>query len=303
MGKTKWYTETSPETPNTGYRSAYAVRHRPGSRAPGRLVDRDTESLSNLELLAQLWLRIRRKWIAFRFVFHRITLGVFQKQALLKAGLLGAMCFILLKPSRETGYYAEQSIFDPQKTDERIESESKGFGISIFGRKKKAAKPAAPANDAAPVSVRELRDPQTEKYIERYAPTARTEMSKYGIPASISLAQGLIESRAGTSKLAVQNNNHFGIKCFSRNCPKGHCTNHMDDSHKDFFRKFGTPWESWRQHSRMLASGRYASLKKHGRDYKRWAQGLERNGYATDPGYAEKLIGVIERYDLHRFDK
>ena len=90
-------------------------------------------------------------------------------------------------------------------------------------------------------------------------------MEKYGIPASISLAQGLIESRAGSSKLAVNNNNHFGIKCFSRHCRKGHCTNFTDDTHKDFFRKFPSPWESWRAHSQLLSSGRYTKLRKNGR--------------------------------------
>ena len=141
-----------------------------------------------------------------------------------------------------------------------------------------------------------------KKYIDRYAEMARKEQREFGIPASISLAQGLIESRAGTSKLAVGNNNHFGMKCFARNCRKGHCTNHTDDTHKDFFRKFPSAWESWREHSRMLSKGRYAKLKRHGTDYRKWAYGLKSVGYATDRTYAEKLIGVIEKYDLHRFD-
>ncbi len=128
-------------------------------------------------------------------------------------------------------------------------------------------------------------------------------MEKYGIPASISLAQGLIESRAGSSKLAVNNNNHFGIKCFSRHCRKGHCTNFTDDTHKDFFRKFPSPWESWRAHSQLLSSGRYTKLRKNGRDYRKWAYGLKSIGYATDRTYAEKLIGIIERYELYKYDR
>ena len=128
-------------------------------------------------------------------------------------------------------------------------------------------------------------------------------MRQYGVPASISLAQGLIESRAGTSKLAVENNNHFGMKCFSRNCRKGHCTNFTDDSHKDFFLKFTNPWDSWRKHSQMISTGRYARLKRYGRDYRAWANGLKSVGYATDRGYASKLIGVIERYELYQYDR
>lgn len=170
---------------------------------------------------------------------------------------------------------------------------------------KAAEKPATPqnANPHAPVSHNNLMTAEVKAYIERFAPVAVAEMKKYGIPASISLAQGLVESRAGTSKLAVKNNNHFGIKCFSKNCAKGHCTNHEDDTHKDFFRKFNTGWESWRAHSIMISSGRYAKLKKHGRDYKKWANGLQEVGYATDKGYARKLIEVIERYNLQRYDR
>lgn len=159
------------------------------------------------------------------------------------------------------------------------------------------AAPIAPAPAPAPKSV------NAQEYIKKYSGIARGEMQKYGIPASIALAQGLIESRAGTSKLAVNNNNHFGMKCFSRNCKKGHCTNFTDDTHKDFFLKFGNAAQSWRAHSQLLASGRYAKLKRYGRDYRKWAVGIKSCGYATDRTYAQKLIGVIERYDLHRYDR
>lgn len=158
-------------------------------------------------------------------------------------------------------------------------------------------------NEAAPVSPKYLTEEMAEKYIKRFSKVAITEMGKYNVPASISLAQGLIESRAGTSRLAVANNNHFGIKCFSRRCRKGHCSNFTDDTHKDFFRKFSTPWESWREHSRMISSGRYAKLKKNGRDFRKWAYGLKSIGYATDRNYAEKLIGTIEKYELWKYDQ
>ena len=93
------------------------------------------------------------------------------------------------------------------------------------------------------------------------------------------------------------------MKCFSKNCSKGHCTNHTDDTHKDFFRKYQDPLDSWKDHSRMLSQGRYSKLKKYGNDYKKWAYGLKSIGYATDKQYAEKLIGVIEKYQLNRFDQ
>jgi flagellum-specific peptidoglycan hydrolase FlgJ len=142
-----------------------------------------------------------------------------------------------------------------------------------------------------------------EAYIKKYASIAKAGWARYGVPASISLAQGLIESRSGTSKLAVNNNNHFGMKCFSRNCRKGHCTNFTDDTHKDFFLKYGNAQQSWDAHSKLLASGRYKKLKKYGRDYRRWAHGLKNVGYATDRTYDHKLITIIERYNLDRYDR
>ncbi|HHJ49829.1 MAG TPA: hypothetical protein ENJ88_02880 [Phaeodactylibacter sp.] len=147
------------------------------------------------------------------------------------------------------------------------------------------------------------KDRRYKAYIRRFQKVARVEMEKFGIPASISMAQGLVESDGGASVLATRNNNHFGIKCFSRSCKKGHCSNFSDDHHKDFFRIYGSAWESWRAHSKLLANGKYKSLKKYGKDYKAWARGLKRLGYATDPNYANKLIRVIEKYQLYRLDQ
>lgn len=165
-------------------------------------------------------------------------------------------------------------------------------------------KPAKTENEAEPVHVAAASaDPAVREYIKRFARIAQLEQKKFGIPASISLAQGLVESRAGTSKLARTANNHFGIKCFSKKCGRGHCLNYHDDHAKDFFRKFSSAWESWRAHSKVLSEGRYKKLHQYGLDYRKWAQGLERVGYATDRQYAEKLIGVIETNELHKYDR
>ena len=137
-------------------------------------------------------------------------------------------------------------------------------------------------------------------YINRFSKVAKEEMNKYGIPASIKLAQGLLETNAGNSKLATNNNNHFGIKCFSKKCHKGHCSNFSDDSHKDFFRKFDTAWASYRAHSELLQNQRYIHLK--GADYKTWAYGLSKAGYATDPAYGDKLVELIEGLELYTYD-
>ena len=140
-------------------------------------------------------------------------------------------------------------------------------------------------------------------YVKRFADVARSEMRKFGIPASITLAQGLIESNAGDSRLSTENNNHFGMKCFSKKCKNGHCSNFTDDSHKDFFRNYATAWESFRAHSIMLGGDRYKHLKKLKKsDYKGWSIGLKKAGYATDKRYAEKLIHIIEELGLSQYD-
>jgi flagellum-specific peptidoglycan hydrolase FlgJ len=129
-------------------------------------------------------------------------------------------------------------------------------------------------------------------------------MRRFGIPASITLAQGLLESNAGDSPLVRKTNNHFGIKCFSKTCKRGHCANFTDDSHKDFFVRYDNAWSSYRAHSQFLKNTkRYAALfNLDPADYRAWAQGLEKAGYATDPLYAEKLVALIENLGLNRYD-
>lgn len=145
---------------------------------------------------------------------------------------------------------------------------------------------------------------KVQAYLAAYAPIAVEEMKAHGIPASITLAQGLLESNVGDSKLAQRNNNHFGIKCFSRSCAKGHCSNYTDDSHKDFFRIYTDAEESYREHSTFLKRDRYRHLQQYpATDYKSWAHGLKKAGYATDPRYAYKLIDIIEALDLHQYDQ
>lgn len=139
-------------------------------------------------------------------------------------------------------------------------------------------------------------------YIRRFQLVAIYEMKKYGIPASIKMAQGLLESTAGESDLATASRNHFGMKCFQRGCAPGHCLNYADDTARDRFRVYATAWESWRAHSELLSNERYTPLHEYGLDYKSWAYGLKRLGYATAPNYAIKLIRLIQRYRLDELD-
>lgn len=140
-----------------------------------------------------------------------------------------------------------------------------------------------------------------KEFIRKYKHIAIREMERTGIPASITLAQGILESGCGKSELSVQANNHFGIKCHDW---EG-LTYHMDDDEKDeCFRKYEHPEQSWIDHSEFLTSRpRYADLFKiPATDYKAWAKGLKAAGYATNPKYAEMLIKIIEEEELYQYD-
>jgi flagellum-specific peptidoglycan hydrolase FlgJ len=157
-------------------------------------------------------------------------------------------------------------------------------------------------NNPAPATTGQLTDEMVSTYVAHFAPVAVAEAEKYGIPASISLAQGLIESRAGTSGVAVECNNHFGIKCFSSH-HRGCCIKFRDDNNTDSFRRFEGAWGSWREHSKLLSSGRYVKLHQYGRkDYQSWANGLQTVGYATAGHYSKTLITIIEKYELYKYD-
>lgn len=139
-------------------------------------------------------------------------------------------------------------------------------------------------------------------YIDKYSSEAVAQMKKYGIPASITLAQGILESGAGRSTLAVEGNNHFGIKCHSD--WTGRTMYRDDDKPDECFRVYSTAQKSFEDHSIFLTShSRYSFLfDLKPTDYKGWARGLKKAGYATSPTYADKLIKLIEDYDLDDYD-
>lgn len=142
----------------------------------------------------------------------------------------------------------------------------------------------------------------SEEYIKRYQGLAVSQMKKYGVPASIILAQGLLESGNGNSTLAVKANNHFGIKCHKT--WTGPRIYHDDDARGECFRKYRTPEKSYQDHSEFLRGARrYAFLfDLNPTDYKGWAYGLKQAGYATDPQYPKKLIRIIEEHKLYALD-
>ena len=154
-----------------------------------------------------------------------------------------------------------------------------------------------------PLASTSTPDLSVQDYINRYRDLAITEMNRTGIPASITLAQGIIESDCGHSSLAREANNHFGIKC--HNDWTGPAIRHNDDRRNDCFRKYSRPEDSFYDHSDFLKSGsRYKQLFDLSQtDYKGWAHGLKRAGYATNPDYAGMLIRKIEENNLYYFDK
>ncbi len=142
----------------------------------------------------------------------------------------------------------------------------------------------------------------TKQYIETYKDIAIDKMKKFNIPASITLAQGILESNSGNSTLARKANNHFGIKCHSS--WNGKTFTHDDDRPNECFRKYKNAEQSFYDHSAFLSKHqRYAFLfKLKTTDYKGWARGLKKAGYATAPTYARLLINIIEKYDLSQYD-
>lgn len=265
------------------------------SAISGQLKPEDEPELTMGDVLMRIISGFQKLFVVLQYKFHRMTFGVFKQVRLpwLKLAAITCVAFLLFKNNLhlEMGYRKPASFFDG---DRDKESNINWAQTVSFG--------STSDNPFAPASPEDLKEQLVQSYIKRFSKIAVVEKDKFGVPASINIAQGLIESRCGGSILAKKVNNHFGIKCFSHHCKRGHCMNFEDDNHKDFFRMYKSAWESWREHSQMLSSGRYKTLQKYGVDYKRWAHGLKELGYATDPDYDDKLIGIIEKYELYKLD-
>lgn len=177
--------------------------------------------------------------------------------------------------------------------------ESKTVEKTPVAKKKEVVK-ATPQKTVNRVKLTQAQ--KVQAYLAQFGPIAQAEMKMYKIPASITLAQGILESGTGAGRLAVEGNNHFGIKCH-RGWNGGRIY-HDDDEKGECFRTYSDPAESYRDHSVFLSGRpRYAFLfKLNKKDYKAWARGLKKAGYATDPKYPKKIISIIERYKLYKYD-
>lgn len=205
------------------------------------------------ELLAMLfrlvWARTR-KTAAQLFRLGLLVWNDRKVPGWVKLVCLGVLAFWILQA--DFSYALQISDMAHSGPSNKTKTVQAGYGLSEFA----AAEPES------------LREQQVLEYVRRYKQVAVKEMQRTGIPASITLAQAIIESRSGDSRLAKVLNNHFGIKCFSKKCRKGHCKNFTDDHHKDFFRNFNAVSDSYREHSKVVLNRRYTSLLRGRKDYK-----------------------------------
>lgn len=213
---------------------------------------------------------------------------------------LGSLIFILTFfiscGSKKTVAPAKPKVFKEKKIAKSTQKEYKKISVKIQKNKKPEKQKVQPKKKANKQSEKTL------AYIKRFSPIAVREMHRYQIPASIKLAQGILESGSGYGPLALRSNNHFGIKCHTWS---GRRVSYDDDKKGECFRKYTNPEDSYKDHSKFLTSRkRYAGLfKLKLNDYKAWAYGLKYAGYATDYRYPTKLISIIERFELHKYDK
>jgi flagellum-specific peptidoglycan hydrolase FlgJ len=229
-------------------------------------------------LLDRFLLGLSKIWVALKYHFHRLTAGAFSEMRMpwLKIGVAVLAVFILTQkdiqfsinmkaPGATAGIDGEEEARSVSNTNQM------NLAQTVNLRQK-----AAPA-----VAVAQLDEQKVQAYIKRFSKVAQAEMNKFGIPASIKMAQGILESQAGKSPAAQQSNNHFGTPTSGQ--------------------YYDSAWENWRAHSVLLQS-EFPHLFKLGGNYIRWAEGIQKAGYSSDKKYAKKLVDIIEQYQLYLID-
>ena len=231
-------------------------------------------------LFKRLLQNFSKVWISSVYLFHSLTFNTFQKSkyAWLKVGVAVFIVFILW----EKDVYFQLRMKAPNEQDAVANAKTTSFSTEQMS--------VVPASSLfeAPISkeYKEVLNPSTvEAYIHRFAKVAISEHQKFGIPASIKMAQAIVESQAGTLNVANQLHNHFGKQLADKS--------------------YQSAWENWRAHSLLIADegSPYRSLFQYGNDYKKWAKGLKQLGYSYWENYDEVLIDIIEEYEIYRLDK
>lgn len=230
-------------------------------------------------ILRKIWLHLQKLFVALKYQWHKSTAGFFEKKKLswFKIGLAAIAVFIVFKKDIQfsINMKAPTGMEQPAKQTAkpmRAKVEELGIGgLSIKG-----------AAVVQPAATTDLDEAKVRIYIKRFSKVAQAEMLKYGVPASVKMAQAIMESWAGQQDETVATNNHFGAPLAGRN--------------------YDSAWENWRVHS-MLLREQYAKLFDYGTNYKKWAKGLKDSGYNKDRNYDTKLIDFIEQYQLYQLDE
>ncbi|MEM9888518.1 MAG: glucosaminidase domain-containing protein [Bacteroidota bacterium] len=233
------------------------------------------ENISLNLLLKKWWNTIKKLWSVLLFHFHRYTFGIFKSVRLpvFQLCVLAFAIFILLKKDLHFQIHMKAPFSVPAASP-----------VNHQAPEQFSTLPQINLSTTAPISPLNLPTEAIEGYISRFAKVAIQEQQKFGMPASVKMAQALLESHAGTSSSVIQRNNHFGTP--------------FQEQH------FSTAWESWRAHSLLFSSELhpYQQLLQHGKDYKKWAKGLVQLGYSQQADYENQLIAIIETYELFRLD-
>lgn len=230
----------------------------------------------NFEELYQRFLAgVKRLLVAIKYRFYQFTAGVFDRVRLPWFKLGVALLILFIVTQKDIQFTVNMRA--PMAADD--ESRNNGANVEEMSLVKTVSVTGFSPTPAPP-AIEELNEKKVEAYVTRFSKVAATEMEKFGIPASIKMAQALLESRAGEHPDTRHSNNHFGA-------PMSEAT-------------YNSAWENWRAHSIFVAS-EYAQ-ESWGYDYKKWARGLETAGYSTVKNYADQLIKLIEDYQLYQLD-
>ncbi|MEM0992159.1 MAG: glucosaminidase domain-containing protein [Bacteroidota bacterium] len=227
-------------------------------------------------LLKKWWSKIKKLWTVVLFYFHRYTFGIFKSARIpvFQVCVLVFAIFIFLKKDLHFQIHMKAPLAASKASPASYQTAEQFSTLPQLHISQSTSK----VNTNLPIEA-------IEGYIKRFAKVAIQEQAKFGMPASVKMAQALIASNAGTNSAAVQRNNHFG--------------NAFQEQH------FETAWESWRAHSLLFSSEQYPyqQLLQHGKDYKQWAKGLATLGYSKQADYEAQLINTIETYELFRLDE
>ncbi len=230
-------------------------------------------------ILRKLWLSLQKLIVALKYQCYKSTAGLLGGKRLswFKLGLAALVIFIVLKKDIQfsINMKAPAGAQHPaQQTAQPMQTKVEELGMGNLSIKGNAG--------SATVAPEKLDEQKVRIYVRRFSKVAQAEMQKYSVPASVKMAQGILESTAGQLPATLSSNNHFGTPLAGRN--------------------YESAWESWRMHSEVLKE-RYATLFNHGNDYKKWTKGLKEAGYSNDRQYDKKLNDIIEKYQLYLLDE